>query len=89
MAKTKNNNDNIVYSAIYSVRSNQWKIQNDQYDLLNSLKSLPESYKDFTFDNLGKEIIKTITSDASGIASFNEAVKSPSFYFLSLLWYKN
>ena len=81
MAKTKNNNDNIVYSAIYSVRSNQWKIKNDQYNLLNSLKSLPESYKDFTFDNLGKEIIKTITSDESGIASFNEAVKAQASIF--------
>lgn len=82
MAKSKNNNGNIVYSAIYSVRSNQWKIQNDQYDLLNSLKLLPESYKDFTFDNLDKETVKTITSDLSGITSFNEAVKAQAANFL-------
>ena len=53
MAKTKNNNDSIVYSAIYSVRSNQWKIQSDQFDLFESLILLPESYQDFTFDNDG------------------------------------
>lgn len=81
MAKTKNNNDSIVYSAIYSVRSNQWKIQSDQFDLFESLILLPESYQDFTFDNLDKETIKTITSDLSGISSFNEAVKAQAEIF--------
>ncbi len=81
MAKSNNNNSDIVYSAIYSVRSNQWKIQNDQYDLLNSVKSLPESHPDFTFDNLEKETIETITSDLSGITSFNEAVKTQANIF--------
>jgi len=81
MAKSKNNNGDIVYSAVYSVRSNQWKIQNDQYDLLTSVRSLPDLYKDFTFDNLDKETIKTITSDLSGISSFNEAVKAQAEIF--------
>lgn len=82
MAKTKNNNDSIVYSAIYSVRSNQWKIQNDQYDLLTSVRSLPDLYKDFTFDNLDKGTITTITNDLSGITSFNEAVKAQATTFI-------
>lgn len=69
MAKKKNNNDNIVYSAIYSVRSNQWKIQNDQYDLLSSLKLLPESYKDFTFDNLDKETINYYRLEAGSLVN--------------------
>ena len=51
MAKEKNTNGDIIYSAIYSVRSNQWKIQDNQYDLLKLLTLLPELYKDFTFDN--------------------------------------
>ena len=58
MAKEKNTNGDIIYSAIYSVRSNQWKIQDNQYDLLKLLTLLPELYKDFTFDNLGKESVK-------------------------------
>ena len=82
MAKSKNNNGDIVYSAVYSVRSNQWKIQNDQYDLLTSVRSLPDLYKDFTFDNLDKETITTITNDLSGITSFNEAVKAQATTFI-------
>ena len=82
MAKSKNNNGDIVYSAVYSVRSNQWKIQNDQYDLLTSVRSLPDLYKDFTFDNLDKGTITTITNDLSGITSFNEAVKAQATTFI-------
>ena len=64
MAKEKNTNGDIVYSAIYSVRSNQWKIQDNQYDLLKLLTLLPESYKDFTFDNLGKfDELATVVED--------------------------
>lgn len=63
MAKYRDSNSDIVYSAIYSIRSNQWKIQNDQYDLLKSVKLLPESYPDFTFDNLYK--LTAITTQAS------------------------
>jgi len=81
MAKRNNTNSDIVYSAIYSVRSNQWQIQQDQYALLQSLESFPELYKDFTFDNLGKETAQTITSDLSGILSFNEAVKTQASIF--------
>lgn len=81
MAKEKNTNGDIVYSAIYSVRSNQWKIQDNQYDLLKLLTLLPESYKDFTFDNLGKESVKTLTNDLVGIASFNKAVKAQAEIF--------
>ena len=81
MAKEKNTNGDIIYSAIYSVRSNQWKIQDNQYDLLKLLTLLPELYKDFTFDNLGKESVKTLTNDLVGIASFNEAVKAQAEIF--------
>ena len=82
MAKEKNTNGDIIYSAIYSVRSNQWKIQNDQYDLLSSVRSLPDLYKDFTFDNLDKGTITTITNDLSGITSFNEAIKAQATTFI-------
>jgi len=75
MAKEKNTNGDIIYSAIYSVRSNQWKIQDNQYDLLKLLTLLPELYKDFTFDNLGKESVKTLTNDLVGIASFTAPVE--------------
>ena len=74
MTKKKDTNSDIVYSAIYSVRSNQLEIQDNQYNLLKSLVSLPELYKDFTFDNLGKETVKTIVDDLVGISSFNEAI---------------
>ncbi|MBA2628558.1 MAG: hypothetical protein H0U78_00790 [Rickettsiaceae bacterium] len=81
MAKKKDTNSDIVYSAIYSVRSNQWEIQDNQYNLLKSLVSLPELYKDFTFDNLGKETVKTITNDLVAITSFNEAIKAQASVF--------
>jgi hypothetical protein len=81
MKKKKDTNSDIVYSAIYSVRSNQWKIQGNQYDLLKSLTLLPELYKDFTFDNLGKESAKTLTNDLVGITSFNEAIKAQASVF--------
>ena len=81
MTKKKDTNSDIVYSAIYSVRSNQLEIQDNQYNLLKSLVSLPELYKDFTFDNLGKETVKTIVDDLVGISSFNEAIKAQASVF--------